>query len=142
VQDERGLAAFDDLILLSVAVLGFSLFFASLAGAYALREDAARGDRLEAAADALLLSFLDDPRWTLGRGQIVRSTLENLTAEDVAGPAAGRAFRLTVWDVVTDGRWTFEAGEPRGDRRTATTGASLRSASVVPARVTATVWGP
>ena len=142
MRDERGAAAMDDLLLLTVAVLAFSLFFASLAGAHRIREETARGERLQAAADALLRAFVDDPRWTDGHGRIVRAALGTVSAGDLAGVAGERAFRLTVRDLGTAERWTFGDGAARGDRRTAATAANLVSDAVAPARVTATVWGP
>ena len=142
VRDDRGVAALDDMALLAVAVLAFSLFFASLAGAHVTREQAARGERLQGAADALLRAFVDDPRWTAGHGRILREGLVGLSATDLLGAASGRPFRLTVWDLATGERWAFGDGATGGDRRTATTAANLVSAFVDPARVTATVWGP
>lgn len=142
MRDERGAAALDDLALLAVAVLAFSLFFASLAGAHLMREGAARGERLQGAADALLRAFVDDPRWTDGHGRILRDRLEGLSADDLSGGASGHPFRLTVWDLATGERWAFGDGAAGGDRRTATTAGNLVSASVDPARIAATVWGP
>ena len=140
MRDESGVAALDDLALLAVAVLAFSLFFASLAGAHVMREQAARGERLQGAADALLRAFVDDPRWTDGHGRILREGLGGVSSTDLLG-SSGRPFRLAVWDLATGERWGFGDGAAGGDRRTATTAANLVSASVDPARVTATVWG-
>ncbi len=141
MRDERGVAALDDLALLAVAVLAFSLFFASLASSYAMREGAARDERLQRAAEDLLRAFVDDRRWTDGHGRILREAMETVSPDDVAGAASGRPFRLSVWDLDTGERWAFGDGAG-GDRRTATTAANLLSGWVHPAKVAATVWGP
>ena len=142
VRDERAVAAVDDLTLLLVAVLAFSLFFASLAGAYVQRQAADRGHRLQEKADALLAAVLDDPRWTSGHGRLRADALGAASGSDLAGVAAGHAFRVVVRDLATNGTWTLANGPPAGDRRIAATSANVIGETVDPARVTATVWGP
>ncbi len=141
MRGEGGVTAMEDVTLLLVAVVGFSLFFASLAAAYVSRDAGARGARLRADVEAFLEAVLEDPRWTLGRAEFLAEALGNATSEDLRPLAGGRAFRLVVWDLASDERWTFGGGEPLGGRRTASTSATVRSAAVDPARVTATLWG-
>ena len=141
MRDNRAVAAVDNLVLLLVAVLAFSLFFSSLAGAYVERQRVERGARLQAIADALLATVMDAPGWTAGRGRLLASSLTNATGETLAEVAASHPFRVVVWDLVHDTTWTLARGESLGDRRTAIASANVVSVTVDPARVTATVWG-
>ena len=142
VRDRRGVSGMDDLILLTMAVLGFSLFFAALAGAYVARQNGERGQRLQDAADALLAAVVDHPRWTASHGLLLAGALDRGSGAELASVAGPHPFRVLVWDLVTGRTWTFEAGPPGGDRRTAATSATVVDAHVDAARVTATVWGP
>ena len=132
----------DDLILLTMAVLGFSLFFAAMAGAYVAREGADRGHRLQDSADALLAAVVDHPRWTASHGLLVAGALDRGSGAELASVAGPHPFRVVVWDLVTGRTWRFEAGPPGGDRRIAATSANVVGEQIDAARVTATVWGP
>jgi len=132
----------EDLSVLLVAVVSFSLFFASLATAYAMRESRARGERLQAEADELLEAMMMDPRWTAGRGLLLAAELQRTTADDVRGLAGARPFLVVVWDLATDDQWTFGGEAGAGDRRTTATSANVLGAHVDPARVAVTVWEP
>lgn len=132
----------DDLALLAVAVLAFSLFFASLAGAYVAREASERGARLQARADALLAAVLDDPRWTSGHGLLDAARLAGASPHDLADVAAGLPFRVVVRDLATNATWSIADGTAHGDARVAATSANVVGATVDPARVTAMVWEP
>jgi len=140
VRDAHGTAAMDDLTLLLAAILAFSLFFSALASSFVARSTADRGERLQEGADALLAAVIRDPRWTEGAGRLVAERLDGTTEEDLAGLAANHPFRVTVWDLATDDRWTFESDRGTGDWRTALTSGNVLSDRVDPARITATVW--
>src|SRR3990172_1610852 len=75
VRDRRGVSGMDDLILLTMAVLGFSLFFAALAGAYVARQNVERGQRLQDSADAPLAAVVDHPQWTASHGLLLAGAL-------------------------------------------------------------------
>jgi len=132
----------EDLSVLLVAVVSFSMFFASLATAYAMRESRARGDRLQAEAEDLLDAMMTDSRWTAGRGLFLAAELQGTPADDVRGLAGARPFLVVVWNLATADRWTFGGDAGVGDRRTSATSASVLGANVDPARVVVTVWGP
>ena len=140
MRDRRGVAAIEDLSVLLVAVVSFSLFFASLATAYALRESRARGEHLQTEADDLLEAVMTDPRWTMGRGLFLAAELQKASADDVRGLAGPRTFLVVVWDLATDDRWNFGDALGVGDRRIAATSANVLGAHVDPARVAVTVW--
>jgi len=142
VRDPRGVGGVDDLFLLLVAVLSFSLFFASFACAYATREAQERGERLGGLADSLLTAVLSDPRWTHGPGLLDRDALGIVSVEALRPLAANHPFEVVIWDLATEERWTFHDGSGGGDWRTSATGANVVGSSVDPARVAATVWGP
>ncbi|HEV8594133.1 MAG TPA: hypothetical protein VGR51_01220 [Thermoplasmata archaeon] len=140
MRDDHGVGAADDLILFVVAILAFSLFFASLAAAYVLRASEERGLRLQETADSLLAAMRDGPNWTVSRGVLLAAALDSVDAEDLAPWSGGHAFRVTVWDVVTGSRWDFESGIFQGDLRAASTSANVVADRTDPARITATVW--
>ena len=141
VQDDRAAAAVDDLALLLVALIAFSLFFASLAGAYVLREQERRAARLQAIAEALVSATLDEPAWTEGHARLLASGLANGSEGGLADLAASHPFRVVVRDLAHERTWTFARGDPGGDARSAVASANVVSDAVDPARVTATVWG-
>jgi hypothetical protein len=124
-----------------VAVVSFSLFFASLAASFVIRESRARGERLQADADDLLAAMMSDPRWTSDHGLFRAAELTHMSTDDVRGLAAGRPFLVVVWDLFSDERWMFGGEEAGGDRRTAATSANVLGPRVDPARVVVTVWG-
>ena len=131
----------EDLTVLLLAVVAFSLFFASLATGFTIREYRARGENLQAVADDLLAAVMGDERWTSAPGLFVAAKLQNASADDVRGLVGARSFRVVVWDLVTDDQWILgDAGQ--GDRRTAATSANVIGSGVDPARVAVTVWGP
>lgn len=132
----------DDLALLLVAVVAFSLFFASLAHAYVALGDRAREERLDDAAHDLLESVLTDSRWTEGRGAFVAEALDAMSDADVAHLAAGSPYQVIVWDVASGGRWSFGGGSTDEAYRTADTAGTVRGDGVRPARIAATVWAP
>lgn len=140
MRNRRGVAAMDDLVILLVAVVSFSLFFASIAAAYAARESQDRGDRLKADADDLLEAMMTDPRWTDGRGLFLAANLQDVSEADVTALAGTHPSLVVIWDLRTDERWTFGYGGG-GDRRTAATSANILESAVDPARVAVTVWG-
>ncbi len=131
----------DDLAVLLVAVVSFSLFFASIAVAIAARESRERGDGLQLEAEDFLNAVVADPRWTSGRGLFLAADLDEVTTADLDALSGGRTFLLVIWDLRTDDRWTFGGGG-EGDRRTAATSANVLGPRVDPARVVVTVWGP
>ncbi|MBI4415381.1 MAG: hypothetical protein HY557_00170 [Euryarchaeota archaeon] len=135
----RGVTAMEDVALLSVAIVGLSLFVASILGAQLAHEARERGERLQAEAETFLEAVLEDRRWTVGRGLLLAEALNRTTTEDVRPLALGRPFRLAVWDVVAGTGWTF-AKEGGGDFRTAATSANVVGSRTNPARVTAMVW--
>lgn len=142
MRDARGVGGFEDLTLLLVAVCAFALFFASLARAYAAQEAQERGARLEALADSLLAAMLNEARWTRGPALIDPAALIQITADDLRPFAAGHPLEVSVWNVITEWRWTLRSENSDGDQRTASTAANLIGTQLDPARVTATVWGP
>ena len=139
MRGSAGVAAVDDLAVLLVAIIAFSLFFASVVVAYTARESRERGDRLQAEADELLEATMTDPRWTSARGLFVAADLQE-AAEMVAALAGTPHFLTVIWDLRTDDRWTF-GGPQEGDRRTAATSANVLGSTVDPARIAVTVWG-
>ena len=139
MRNEQGFTAMEDMTLLLVAVFAFTVFFASVVGAYVTREKRARGEALQADADAFLEAVGADARWTAGRGMFLADALNETTAKDLLPLAAGRPFILVVRDLATDDRWSFGGGSS-GDRRVAVTSANVVADGVHPARVTATVW--
>lgn len=132
----------DDLALLLSAIVAFSLFFASLAHAYVAFAERAADAELEAAAGDLLEAVLTDPRWTEGRGAFLAEALDAHSDADLRASAAGRPFRVVVWDVGSDARWSFGGGSTGDGWRTADTAGTVRGGGVRPARITATVWAP
>ena len=140
MRDARGVAAMEDLSVLLVAVVSFSLFFASLATAHVMREARVSGERLQAEADDLLEAMITDPRWTEGRSLFLAAELQATSAHDVRRLAGARPFLVVVWDLATDDRWTFGGEAGAGDRRTAATSANVVGLHVDPARVVVTVW--
>ncbi len=140
MRDDSGVAAADDLTLLLVAVLAFTLFFSSLAASFIGRSSAERSERLEDEARQLLAAVRDGPKWTERRGVLLGSALDDLSSRDLAPFAGGHAFRVTIWDLATDRRWVLENGSSHGEQRTAATSANVVSERVDPARITATVW--
>ena len=141
MRSERAFAAANDVALLMVAVLGFSMFFGSLTEAYLRREAANRARVLEDMASSLLAAVIDDPRWTVEHAVFVAWKLANATSSDVSFAANGHPFQVVVLDLAERRTWMFEVGEPVGDRRVASAPANVIARSVDPARVTATVWG-
>lgn len=131
----------DDLAVLVMAIVAFSLFFASVAAAYVAKESQDRGDRLQAEANGLLEAVMADPRWTSDRGNFVTANLDEAAEEDFRGLAGMWPFVVVVWDLWTDDRWIF-GGAQGGDRRTAVTSANVVGSGVHPARIAVTVWGP
>ena len=142
MHDERAVAGIDDLTLLIVAVVAFSLFFASLTAAYVRRESLERGNALQGLADSLLDAVLRDPRWTTEPAFFVAERLAAANGTALANVAAGHPFVVVVRNLVTNGSWILASGTPAGDRRVAATSANVQGSHVDPARVSATVWGP
>src|SRR5437867_2746959 len=93
VRSERAFAAANDVALLMVAVLGFSMFFGSLTEAYLRREAANRARVLEEMASSLLAAVIDDPRWTVERAVFVAWNLANATSSNFWFAANGHPFQ-------------------------------------------------
>lgn len=142
VRGDAGISAVQDLTVLFVAVVGFSLFFATLAGAYVAHQARSLSDRLQARADALLEAIMVDGRWTRERGVFLADGLNQATDRDVHALAAGHPSQVVVWDLATGVRWSF-GGDPSGVhwRTASTAGNVVDGGGVHPARITATVWG-
>lgn len=142
VHRDRGVAAIDDLALLPVAAIAFSVFFAALAGALTAQQERERGERLEALAGSLVAAAVDDARWTRGHGLLDAAALDRATAADFRPLAAAQPFEVVIRDLSTGERWTFAEGAHGSTSRTAATGANVLGTRTDPARVVATVWGP
>lgn len=137
---DSGIAAVEDLTLLSVAVLSLSLFFSSLAASAADRSSELRGERLREIAQELLSAVRDGAAWTARPGVLLAPALDDLAAGTLAPFASGHPFRVTVWDLSTNRLWIYETGQTSGDQRTAASSANVVDERVDPARITATVW--
>ena len=139
--DDGGVAGMDHIAVFVFAVVGFTLFFASIASSYGARQERERETRVHELADRLLAAFLDDGRWTSVRGVLLADALDRIEDGDLAGFAPGHPFAVSVSALGSGNRWSF--GRAVGlEFAVASTSANIVDGTVDAARVVAMVGAP